>query len=321
MQAKFAFVGVDVAKDTLVVSIHGTATSLKVANEKQRLEQWLETLPPEAMIAMESTGCYHQQLARLAHRSGRRVYVLNAGDVYYYAKALGARGKTDRVDAQVIARYVAEHHGQLHAWCPGEESQAALQTLLQRRAHLVAHRVAVRELTRGVNGLEDQASALQVQFEQLLQRIDDEVDRLIAADAELARRCQLLRTITGIGPQASAMLAALLTRIRFANADALVAYSGLDPRANDSGAKSGRRRLSKRGNADLRRLMYLAGFGASHSKVFGALYRSIKARGFAPTEAMVILGRKLLRIAWAVWKTGQPFDPTRILGSSACAKT
>ncbi|MBH1979278.1 MAG: IS110 family transposase, partial [Comamonadaceae bacterium] len=122
-----------------------------------------------------------------------------------------------------------------------------------------------------------------------------------------------MRTITGIGPQTTAVLAALLSRFEFANSDALVAYSGLDPRPNDSGTKRGRRRLSKKGPALLRRQMYLTGMSASHSKALKPLYQSIRAKGFATTEAFVILGRKLLRVAFAVWKGSEIFDPTRLM--------
>lgn len=321
MQAKPVFVGVDVAKATLVACIDGTAARVTVANEEQPIQRWLETLPCQAVVGMESTGCYHLKLAQAVHGSGRVAYVLNAADVYYYAKGLGARSKTDRVDAGVIARYVTEHHRRLHAWCPGSEVQVALQTLLQRRANLVRHQVAVRQLMRAVPGLDESARDLEREFDQVLAQIDRQVRAYLAKDAQLQGRCDLLRTIIGIGPQISVLLAALFSRIAFANADALVAYSGLDPRAHDSGPRSGRRRLSKRGNAELRRMLFLAGLGASHSKVFGPLYRSLKARGFKPTEALVILGRKLLRIAWAIWNRGQPFDPSRIALPTACAQT
>ncbi|HEX4829035.1 MAG TPA: IS110 family transposase, partial [Xanthobacteraceae bacterium] len=312
MQAKPVFVGVDVAKATLVVCLDGTAARVTVANEEQPIKRWLETLPSQAVVGMESTGCYHLRLAQAVHRSGRVAYVLNAADVYYYAKGLGARSKTDRVDARVIARYVTEHHRQLHAWRPGSQAQAALRTLLQRRANLVRHQVAVRQLMCAVPGLDESARDLEREFERALAQIDRQVRAYLAQDAELQGRCDLLRTIVGIGPQMSVLLAALFSRIPFANADALVAYSGLDPRAHDSGPRNGRRRLSKRGNAELRRMLFLGGLGASHSKVFGPLYRSLKARGFKPTEALVILGRKLLRIAWGIWNRGQPFDPSRI---------
>jgi transposase len=107
-----------------------------------------------------------------------------------------------------------------------------------------------------------------------LESMDTQVQELdMPVMHRLAQGCQRLRTITGIGPQTSALLATLLSRLEFANADALVAYSGLDPRPNDSGAKHGRRRLSKKGPPLLRRQIYLAGFAASRSKALRPLYR------------------------------------------------
>jgi transposase len=117
------------------------------------------------------------------------------------------------------------------------------------------------------------------------------------------------------------LLATLLSRFDFANADALVAYSGLDPRPNDSGTKRGRRRLSKKGPPLLRRQMYLAGFAASHSKALKPLYQSIRAKGFATTAALMILGRKLLRVAFAIWKGNEVFDPARLIPKNDLQKT
>jgi hypothetical protein len=57
--------------------------------------------------------------------------------------------------------------------------------------------------------------------------------------------------------------------------------------------------------------MYMAAMSASHSKVFGPLYQQLRGRGFKTTEALVILARKLLRVAYAVWRTAQPFEPGR----------
>ena len=320
MQAEQMFVGVDVGKATLVMCVHGTTAHQSVANELGPIARWLKTLPAHAVVAMESTGRYHVTLARLAHGSGRAVYVLNAKDVYFYAKALGARSKTDRVDAQVIGRYVAEHHGALHAWSPGSAAQEQVQTLLQRRARLVDHRTSIHQLVRGLP-LQPAVGDLEASFEALLAQIDHLVEAQLSSEPQLSGKRALLHTITGLGPRGSALLAALMSRIGFANADALIAYSGLDPRANDSGAKNGLRRLSKRGNAALRRQMYLAAFSAAHSKTLGPTYRAIKARGFAPTQALVILARKLLRIAWAVYKTSTPFDPARFAPPLPCAST
>lgn len=309
MQDFREFLGIDVSKAHLDCAMHGSGRHVRIANDEASIAPWLASLPPGTAVAVESTGEHHLAVVRLAHQRGLPVYVLNARDVYFYAKALGARGKTDRNDAQVVARYLAAHHEELHPWTPGSAAQERVRQLLRRRAGLTAHRAALRQLFSDVEGLDEHLAALEAALGQLLDRIDTQVQAELASDSEMSTASARLQTITGIGAQGGALLASLLARIRFANADALVAYSGLDPRANDSGQKTGKRRLSKRGAPELRRQMYLAAFAASHSKAFGPLYRSIKAKGFKPTEALVILARKLLRIAWAIWRTGKPFDP------------
>ena len=93
----------------------------------------------------------------------------------------------------------------------------------------------------------------------------------------------------------------------------------MDPRPKDSGNKVGKRRLTKQGNAEDRRLIYLAAQSAAKTKIFNPIYLALRAKGFATTEAIVIIARKLLRIAFAVWTTNQPFDPTKIR-FQACKK-
>lgn len=309
MQEIEVFWGVDVAKAELVIaSSTAPRTTQTIKNDATAIMAWLNQVEPGGIVAMESTGKYHQLLAQLAFAAGWRVYVLNSADVYFYAKALGSRGKTDKVDAGVITRYVAEHHKHLHPWQPYTATEQSLWSLLERRAEVTKHRGALRQSLTDMPELAKAAGDLEKQFELLLQTIDQQVEGLIASDALLSKQRALLQTVPGIGAQCSALLGVLFSRMTFANADAVVAYSGLDPRPCDSGNKKGRRRISKRGSAYLRRMLYLVAFAATRSKAMKATYEGIKAKGFAPTQALVILARKLLRIAFSIWKSGRPFE-------------
>lgn len=321
MQTDALFVGVDAAKATLDVYVEGDGRRDRLANDSDSIDRWLEGLPAQAQIAVESTGRCHLCLAQRAHDLGHLVFVLNARDVYFYAKGLGARGKTDRLDAEVVARYLAEHHARLKPWQPTAPALARLRELLRCRAGVTSKRESLRQLLRDVPEVDAESRALEGSISALLGRLDAELDALVAQDPKLQRGRDAMGDISGIGPVGSAMLTALFSRVPFNNADAVVAYSGLDPRPNDSGKRTGRRRISKRGSALLRRQLYLAALGASHSHALGPTYRAIKARGFAPTQALVILARKILRIAWAVWKSGKPFDPALLNTHPACAGT
>jgi transposase len=308
MQTDPLIVGVDVCKDSLACCVNGTRCEL--ANTQESIASWLANLPAGSIIAMEGTGRYHCLLASMAHAARMRVYVLNAKDVFFYVKALGTRGKTDAGDAAVIARYVAEHRQQLHPWSSGTQAQQQLQELVRRRAGITSHRASLRQMLSPVAALRTGFSQLEAQFDHLLAALDQQMQALIDADADMKQASAALQTITGIKLVGSALLISLLGRIPFANVDAFIAYSGLDPRANDSGHKRGVRRLSKKGPPELRRQMFLAAFSATRSKVFKPIYQALLAKGFKTTQAFVILARKIMRIAWAVWNSRKPFNPS-----------
>lgn len=305
--------GVDVSKAELVVAQDGRPELTRVvANQAHAIQTWLDTLPPRCTVAMEATGIYHGTLARLAHASGRRVFVLNARDVFHYARALNGRGKTDRLDAPVIARFAAAQQDRLHPWRPLPPLQQQLLQLLRRRAEIAGLRVALVQTLRDVPDIQEVAEDLLKGFKSFFGKVDEQIRSLLSQDEELLRRAENLSSITGVGLQGTAMLATVFSGIAFDNADAVVAYSGLDPRPDDSGTKRGRRKLSKRGPAWLRKQLFMMGFTASHSKALRPLYLALTARGFASTEAINILARKLLRVAWAMWKSGKPFDVSLI---------
>ncbi len=319
MQGDECLIGVDVSKDELVIATSAAPRArLTVKNAPQPIRRWLKTLPEGAVVAMESTGSYHQLLALLGHQAGLRVFVLNAKRVWHYAKGEGRRGKSDRVDAQVVLNYLHDHLPKLHPWCAGTPLQRHVEALLRRRQTVERHLTAIRMSMGDVPGLSMQLKQLEAVIDGLMQAINVRVRLLLSLEPELERKQALLETITGIGPQCSAALTSILSRIPFRNADAVVAYAGIDPRANDSGLRRGRRHLSKEGPAYLRKQLWMSGFSASHSKLFGPLYQALLAKGFKTTEAIVILSRKLLRIAWAVWRSDRPFDPE--LRLAACQK-
>ncbi|CAI8759154.1 transposase [Methylocaldum szegediense] len=112
-------IGVDVAKTEIVVACaEGTWPVKSLPNEKNALLAWLNTLPPGSRLGLEATGSYHERLADLARAHGFTVFLLNPKDMRHDAKAMGQRGKTDRVDARLIARFVAHEHPYLIPYTP-----------------------------------------------------------------------------------------------------------------------------------------------------------------------------------------------------------
>jgi transposase len=304
---------VDVAKAELMVGRDETETLLRVENTPQAIAAWLAQLPAGSRVAMEASGHYHQLLAHLAHAAGMVVYVLNPQLIKHYGRAVGNRGKTDRLDAQLIARYVLREHAKLRTWAPPLPAADALSRLLVRRQALVNARQMLAQSLSGLPGLNAPRQALMASFKRMLIQIELLIRTEIARVPAMAALHKRLIGIVGIGTIVAAQLVASLTALRFTRADSFIAYTGLDPRPDDSGERRGRRRLSKRGHGLLRCLLYNAGMAAARSKLFKPTYLQLRARGLQSTEAIVILARKLARIAFALYQSGQPFEAHRYL--------
>src|SRR5262249_42771692 len=133
-----------------------------------------------------------------------------------------------------------------------------------------------------------------------------------------------LATIPGLGAVTAAVLTAFILDIeRFASPGKLVAYFGALPIEVASGvdrdgqARGPRRYVrSRRGDDLVRRYLGMAALSAiRYNPAVRALYARVVAKH--PDHKAVAVGhamRKLLHLAWAIWKTGRPFDPDRSPG-------
>lgn len=306
-------IGVDVAKDQLVVACAGnTFPTHAVANGAPELRAWLKSLPKGSRIGLEATGHYHELLADLAHGEGFHVFVLNPRDTYLYAKGVGARAKTDRVDAQLIARYLTREHAQLRPYQPPTVEQRRIDLLLKRRAKLTTIRAMLRQSLKRLTSCQPEIKALFTRFDILIKKIDLTLARLSANNVERHQMQQRLQSIVGVGPIVGISLANMLQRIPFRSADAFVAFLGYDTRPEDSGQKRGRRRLSKRGPAEPRRLLFNAAMSASKSQAWRPIYQHYRDRGLSSTAVLCVIARKIARTAWSISKHNTTFDPKRL---------
>jgi transposase len=100
----------------------------------------------------------------------------------------------------------------------------------------------------------------------------------------------------------------------FSHPDQFVAYCGLDVRVRQSGKKSGQLGLSKQGEAELRRLLFLAAQASLRGKgsPFAAQYERERAKGLSSTAALCAVARKLARLSWSLVTHGTSYDPDRV---------
>ncbi len=223
-------IGVDVAKDTVVVACaKGTFPTQTFPNTRKALVGWLNTLPVGTRIGLEASGGYQTCLTDLAHRQGFTVFVLNPADTRHYARACGTRAKTDRVDAALIVRYIAHEHRHLRPYVPPTKDQRQIDRLLKRRAKLTTIKVSVTLTLKDLPGFGRERNALLTKLEAVITKIDHTLVRWVAACPQRQQTYQRLQTIVGVGPLVGASLTNSLERIAFPNADAFIAYTGFDP--------------------------------------------------------------------------------------------
>ncbi len=320
MNTQVLSIGVDVSRDELVIAhVDDTTPLVNIPNDAVHIKRWLETLPPACSVGMEATGAYHRLLADMAYAAGHTVFVLNPRDVALYLRSLRSHGKTDVLDARGIARYTCNETDACHAYVPLTAQQQGVSTLIQRRHQVVKRRASVRMSFADSTLCAKAFAQLMSAFDALIADIDKQIQALIAADEALHAKCALLRSIQGVGPLIGAALAMRLSRVSYANSDALVAALGLDPRPRESGQYTGTRHLSKRGNPEERRLLYLAAVSACRNPTWKAIQTTLFSKGLPSTAVYCIIARKILRIAFAVWTAGIPYNPNLI--GKACAAT
>jgi len=302
-------IGVDVSKATLAICLGPDQPVQSLDNDRKSITRWLATLPAgPACIAAEATNTFHLDLVDLAHHAGHAVYLVDGYRLSRYRDSIGTRAKTDASDAQLLQRYLAHERDSLRPWIPPPKGYRTLQQLLQRRATLVRARVALQQSLADLPGLKQAAATLFRQLKRIDQKIQQGlIDTLAQLDWDTDfKRCQ---GIEGVGPLTAAALTMSFHRGAFRSSDAFVAFLGLDVRVRDSGQLRGRRRLTKKGNPELRRLLFLAAMQAARSRSWKDFYQRHLDRGFSRIQALVVLARKLARVAFALLKNQSEYQP------------
>ena len=311
MPASRPEIGIDVAKDDLVIHLQGLNQTFTIDNTPQAIRQWLATLPEGCDIAIEATSTYHMDITERAHAKGHRVYVVDGYRLSNYRKGVGGRAKTDLADAQLLARHLHKEKDELRPWSPPPKAYRMLQSLLRRRAALVKARTALRQSLSGEPELKAPLRALITKMDRIDSLIQKRLKSAVSA-AGLQTQVQRCDAIDGVGEITATALVMAFLRGDFKNSDAFVAFLGLDVRVRDSGKLTGKRKLTKQGDTEVRRLLHCAAMSASRHPVWRAFYQRYRDRGLHTTQALVILARKIARTAFALMKQQQEYCPAKL---------
>ena len=296
--------GVDVAKDNLVICNWGDVDRIdSISNNEPAIKRWLKSLPLPARIAVEPTSTYHLAVVELAIKFGCEVYLIGTRQLAHYRNAVGERNKTDPADAYLLARYLDREVDMLRPFQLRPDKAQRLWGLIKRRAAVVQART---KLKQSLGSLDITTRGLFTQFEQTIKRIEKYMVKLIKQLGwkDDFDRC---RSIPGIGQINAMALTATYHRGAFSNVDAFISFMGLDVRLRESGRFKGKRKLTKYGESEIRRLIYCAAKPSRSYALFDKYYQRQIEKGLPKTAANIILGRKLARIAFALMRNQVSF--------------
>jgi transposase len=311
--------GIDVSKDTLACTLLNADTQKpiwfeEVKNDKSGWQRLLKCTPADSPWILEPTGRYSQSVARAGKEAGRDVRLAQPRQAKFFLQSVQTRAKTDKLDSKGLAQYglLAD----LKPYPLKNEMQEELdQLLLVRKGFsqsLKEWKARQKELPRAAAALEPAITQLKAQ----LQELDKSIAQLTRKPEleELQDRIQELQKVPGIGPVVAATVVSKLMAYPFRNSDQFVAYCGLDIRIRQSGKKSGEIGLSKHGDAELRRLLYLAAQAslAAKDSPFKAQYQRECAKGLPSTAAICSIARKMARLVWSIVHKNSSYDPDRV---------
>ena len=296
------------------------------------------TMLKRSRIALE-VGTHSAWVSTVLKDLGHEVYVANPRKM----ELKKDRRKSDRIDAELLARLVRSDVRMLHPIRHrGLEARQELVVLRARDA-LVAVRTklinSMRGLVKSVGGrlpnrysegfhkLEKKwlPEGIRGALQPMLEEIGELTKRIRQYDRQVGELADekhpdtmLLRQVDGVGELTSvAYVLTLEEPGRFDKSREVGAYLGMVPRQYESGDSAPQLRITKTGDQMLRRLLvgsahYILGpFGKDCDlRRYG---KRLAARGGrnARKRAVIAVARKLAVLLHCLWRSGEEYEPLR----------
>lgn len=308
------FVGVDVSKASLDVGFHPAGAAQQFANDETGIAQCLEALDKIAvkLVVVEATGGFETQFAVAARAAELSIAVVNPRQVRDFAKATGVLAKTDKLDAEVLARFAAVIRPVVRE-APDKETRE-LAELVARRRQLVSMRAQEKTRLATAAG-ERQRVSLKEHITWLDKRIDAlDVDLTAALRNSSSWKVKqdLLKSAPGIGKVSILTLLSHLPELGHLGRREIAALVGLAPFNRDSGKMRGQRTIWG-GRAEVRSVLYMATLAAIRGEnTIAAFHRRLVEKGKPAKVALIAAMRKLLTILNAMLKNNTPWDAAKV---------
>lgn len=299
------YLGIDVSAETLDLAVFGGETWQSPNDEAgiSALVPRVVALQP-TLVVLEPTGRYHRWLVAALSQAGVPVAVVNPRQVRAFARSTGELAKTDRLDAQVLARFAAQLQPAVRPL--PNEATLELAALVDRRRELTAMLVAEKQRLPLARASVRPSLAAHIQYlQRALNETDHDLDRWIRESPLWREQDALLQSTPGIGKTTARGLLALLPELGIVSDKAIAKLAGVAPLAQESGKWKGPRRCWG-GRAEVRSLLYMATLTSIRCRSpLATRYERLKAAGKPSKVAITACMRSLLVTLNTMMRTGQ----------------
>lgn len=307
------YYGIDISKLTFDV-VNQDGNHIQLTNDSAGFDKLYKTIPKDCLCIMEATGVYHLQLAIYLFKKGIAVAVINPLRIKRFIQMNLKRNKTDKSDARMISLYGQTQ--KVEPWKPIEkvldeckdiyvvmEQYITISTRLKNKIDSLKSKKSTHSL---IKNIEKQITSLKVSIKELENEL---ITKIKSYDSELLSN---IKSIKGIGERTAMLLIISTNGFKdFKSAKQLSSFFGLAPVERTSGTSvNGARRISKIGNSLVRNKLFMCSLPASKfNKTCCDLYQRLLAKGKPKKVALIAVVNKLLKIVFAISKSGLPYDP------------
>lgn len=261
-------------------------------------------------IVMESTGIYYEASANYFSQY-YDVYVINPLKIKEHSKKTFNRTKTDKADAKLIADFGFRYLDKLIKYKKPEPTQYRLNKLNVLQQQL---KEEIKRHKNQIHASRDEFiiaihADLIVELESKLETVNVQILNLIQSNSELNEHFNNLMTIPCMNHNTASVLLHFLGTKDFANANKFTAFAGLSPQIFESGISVKKPdKLTRLGHMRLKAVMFMPAFSAMRTKYFRDFVARLRQNGKKPKVIIVALMRKLLKLAYYIYKSKQAFD-------------
>ena len=313
------YVGVDVSKARLDVASRPTGGLFEVADDQAGIDSLVGRLQrssaPPALVVLEATGGLERPVAATLAAAQIPVAVVNPRQARDFARATGGLAKTDRMDAEILARFGEAVRPEPRP-IPDQEAQQ-FGAILTRRRQIIEMITAENNRLGSTTSrpVKKRIEAHVKWLEKELKRADDDLDETIQKSGTWRENEALLRGVPGVGPVLARTLLAELPELGGGELSPkqLAALVGVAPLNRDSGTLRGRR-TTWGGRERVRAVLCMgAPVATRYNPTIKEFYERLCARGKPKMVALVACMRKLLTILNAILKNRTPWRSSHAL--------